>query len=87
MTTQSVSIRAWRREALQTLLLVLVGMHGQGPVLSKECDECMVALPELLAAKLLQRWSTPTRSTLALLCLHNYFMAIANFQHLVADTA
>ena len=45
-----------------------------------------VALPELLAPKLLQWWITPTRSTLALPCLHNY-LAIANFQHLVADTA
>ena len=34
MTTQSASIRAPRREALQTLLLVLVGMRDQGPVLS-----------------------------------------------------
>ena len=34
MTTQRVSIRARRREALQTLLLVLVGMHDQGPLLS-----------------------------------------------------
>ena len=34
MTNHRVSIRARRREALQTLLLVLVGMHDQGPGLS-----------------------------------------------------
>ena len=86
------------KEALQTLLLILVGMHDQGPVLMiqilrnmkqlkvSRISSRMVALPELLAPKLLQCGSTSDTSTLALPCWHNY-LAVANFQHLVADTA
>ena len=58
------------KAALQTLLLILVGMHHQGPVRMiqilrnmkhmqvSRTSSAMVALPELLAPKLLQCGST-----------------------------
>ena len=46
----------------------------------------MVAIPDCLLQSCCSGVVLPTRSTLALPCLRNY-LAIVNFQHLVADTA